>query len=104
VFHFYVFAIVSARYWLVGRVLQERESASGQFSEALTFPVTPPGCNSRKHQADKNDYGGDLDPKKAAEFSKNDFNAIAPRGRQSIANGLMPCVAVRRPHLIQSGL
>jgi hypothetical protein len=55
-----------------------------------SFPpsVPPPRRDGRKDHTNEYDQGSDLNPDKPAKFSKDDFDAIAPRGRQGIADGL----------------
>jgi hypothetical protein len=65
------------------------KSSSGAALQA-SFPpsVPPPRRDGRKNDTNEYDQGCDLNPDETAEFSKDDFDAIAPRGRQSIADGL----------------
>jgi hypothetical protein len=59
-----------------------------RFKASFPPSVPPPRRNARKDHTNEYDQGCDLNPDESAEFSKDDFDAIAPRGRQSIAEGL----------------
>src|SRR5450631_1629690 len=52
-------------------------------SSVIASSVPPARRDGRKDHANKDDQGSDLNPDKPAKLSEDDFDAIAPRGRQS---------------------
>jgi hypothetical protein len=59
-----------------------------RFKASFPPSVPPPRRDGRKDHTNEYDQGCDLNPDEAAELSKDDFDTIAPRGRQGIADGL----------------
>jgi hypothetical protein len=56
--------------------------------QVFASSVPPARRNARKDHANEDDQDSDLNPDEPAELSENDFDAIAPRGRQSVADRL----------------
>ena len=66
----------------------DRMTIRGRASNIVASSVPPSRRDDRKNHANKYDQGGDLNPDEPAKLSKNDFDTIAPRGRQGIPDGL----------------
>jgi hypothetical protein len=64
-----------------------RRFVLGGFS-IVASSVPPARRDARKDHANEDDQDSDLNPDEPAEFSENDFDAIAPGGRQSVADRL----------------